>query len=262
MRFLSVVPRDVGSLFGSGHFANGKLTTLSGPDAQSAAQLLVTDSRMAKCWATLGKVAKSSYSDQYGTWSQSFITTVVYQYVDAVWDKQRWVHMTGPEQEKWLHNFSATAAKFEELIMSGPWPLALLRAQFIRASDYEHEQDRLRALDEESNSRGDKPESDDHVDAMDDNFEIPFAQTPVLNLSEALNELVNEQIAMAKTLRQSLKKPRDAHAGRARFLQELTKWCMRACDARLQEVVATTAAVIFADEAIGVRLVQIHTRGL
>ena len=256
MKFLSVVPEDVRSLFDGGHF-----NAPDDPFARAAAELLVTDERMRKPWVALLEIADPEYTDEYGSWAQSFIGNVAYHFSDARRNRRRWHNMTSIEQQEWREKFLFTVRQLVALLKSGPWPPALSQ-RLILAADYDERQKQARAYQAKF-ALGVDVDLEDAMNVLDDtNFEVPLDDIAVYRLEHLLAALAEDQLAFADSLQQSLKKPRDAHAGRARFLQELTKWTISTCGAKLQEVVATTAAVVFRDDAINVRLVQRHTQGL
>lgn len=81
------------------------------------------------------------------------------------------------------------------------------------------------------------------------------------SITEVLRTFEETMFWAAEEEEQMLRKPRDAKAGRARFIVGLSRSCQGYYGQPMQELVATTAAVMFEDEAINVRLVRRLTVG-
>lgn len=243
MKILDAVPSEARSLFRDGVY----LKSESAVAAQVAA-LIVTDSRMLGPWLALARHADSEYRDESGGWAESFVVTVASQYIAAVGDRRRWDSMTLAEQKRWRRQFVIAVLRLEALIDSGPLPGGLA-GELMYRSDVD-ERDRRRRL-----APSDRPVFDDWLDD-------PFAfGIPASNLSpQILNALIEYQLDAAEERRQTLKKPRDKHGGRVRFIHQITGWCQAVCRTPMREVVATTGEVVFADPNIDARLVRLHTK--
>jgi hypothetical protein len=254
MSVLPTIPLELKQLFEGGDYPKSSFARVN-----EAAVLLVTDTRMAKCWETLAARADPGFRDANGGWAESFVHTSARQYLAALGDQRRWMKMTSAAQARWRENLEVAIGQLRELIAIGPNPMAL--GELVLKTDYD-EYELLR----EHWATGISAEVLEGARNCD--FELPihdkfFWGIPTYELHHLLDRVLEDQIgAAAGEFRQTLKKPRDRGAGRIRFLQDLTMWCKRACGAKLQEVVATTGAVLFDDDAINVRLVQTHTRHL
>lgn len=255
MRYLDAVPETVrvlhAELENSGFF--------DGADSlRHGARALLTDIRMQRCWETLASRCDPDYRDETGyDWAQSFWIHAVYAFDAALVPQSRWSQKTLREQTQWLSDFTDAIDRVKSLLEQAPLPDSeTARAAFPFAPTV---LDRW-LMEAKATADPDRPALDWLVNRIHSEDELEEVLEPTTyHFSAVLDHYAREQLRAARINRQALKKPRDSKATRAKFLQSMTDWCGLVCGSPMQDIVATTAAVVLQDEAITPRLVRTHT---
>lgn len=262
MNFLDSVPETARRAFEDGWFYADNAGSFE------AAKKLVSDPRMGNCWKKLAQRADVEYRDESGDygWAETFLVEAVHQFDMALNPGSGWTRLPKREQMHWVSEFKAAVERLDHLVQQGPLPDSQTEiATFLRdLSAYEKRirQDMPPFPGEATDIYWRRlVESPGGPDLAGADFE-EMCDRPTYHFSAVLKRYADAQLWAARSEGQQLKKPRDPKADRARFLQGMTACCYALCGTAMQEVVATTGAVLFEDEAITVRLVRIHTEQL
>lgn len=261
MRYLDAVPKTVRTL----HAELEDDGFFEGADNLCHAALaLVTDVSMGPCWETLAKHCDPLYRDEVGYgWAESFWIHAVYSFDSALTPRGRWLQMTVREQDQWLADFEEAIDRLKSLLERAPLPDGeTATATFISdPTEFDRRMRQAEARADKGSGRGaalswlvNHSRAEGELAGM--------IKAPAGQFSATLDRYAREQLQAARIERQVMKKPRDLKAQRARFFQAMTGWCLDACGRPMQDVVATTGALVFQDEAITPRLVRTHTSHL
>lgn len=262
MKYLDAVPEAARRVFEDGWFFEGDDVV------RQAATKLVSDDRMRTSWEKLAQHSDPAYRDESGDygWAETFLVQAVYSFDVARNPGVGWLQMTKREQDLWESDFRAAIRRLEGLVERGPLPfketeLATfpmdingVESHFLSNVPVASGESSVEYWDRIRRSFGGDKLFDLEIDEMCDR--------PIYNFLAVLKRYSISQLRAARDGRQKLKKPRDAKADRARFLQELTDCCYSLCANPMQDVVATTGEVLFEDDAITTRLVRVHTNHL
>lgn len=262
MIFLDEVPEAARRVFEDGWFFAGD------DQVSEAATKLISDERMRCCWVKLVRHSDPNYRDESGDygWAETFLVTAVSCFDAALNPGAGWLRMTRREQGLWESDFQSAVDRLQCLIKEGPLPDSQTEiASFmsdLTAFERRVMQDTPIAP-EQSGEDYWRREADVHggENLTRADFE-EMLDRPDFHFSAVLDRYSRAQLRSARADRQQLKKPRDAKAERTRFLQDMTDCCYDLCGTPMQDVVATTGAVLFEDEAITARLVRMHTEHL
>ncbi|GAB2612191.1 hypothetical protein [Novilysobacter erysipheiresistens] len=259
MKYLDAVPEAVRKLHAE--FEDDGWLFEDADAIRHAAVALITDPSMGPCWETLTKGCDPAYKDDVGyDWAESFWVHAIYAFDSALSPRTPWQQMTLREQDQWLADFEEAIDRVKSLLERAPLPEGETGIATFTSDTTEFDRRMMQArADHDDGEGGALVWLFNHFRAGE---LADMAEPPAYRFSGTLDRYVREQLRAAQVERQVMKKPRDLKAPRARFLQAMTSWCSDVCGSPMREVVATTAALVFQDEAITPRLVRTHTSRL
>lgn len=262
LKFLAAVPDNVRSMYASDWFLEERE-----PRVVEAAQRLVCDERMRVPWEKLARNFNTTggFVNDPEKWGEFFAGAAVNEFDQAL-RSDHWDSLTQREMDAWKVRLSKAVAELISLAETGPLTPKSLGLSVI---PIEAQQEYLAAL---GIPLGTEPYTLSTIGSADSALRRKLgeplriweldgaARTSRWSIGEVLR-MYEKQMFRAGSSQQALSKPGDAKADRARFIVKLTEICHRYYDQPMQELVATTAAVMFEDEAINVRLVRRLTVG-
>ncbi|WP_189446958.1 hypothetical protein [Cognatilysobacter xinjiangensis] len=205
---------------------------------------------MRSVWVMIERAAGAPGGYFGSDWAVTFLLGALYAFDRAATDDP-WEQKTQRERREWMAKMDAAVDVLESLATEGPAPAEALPFPVLR--------DLLRKLG--VGVRGVAPNGTAYSEGSNtvDHSQLWDLSRNEWSIPEALRHY-REQCHRS-WIEQPLSKPRDIKAPRARFIINLSDWLVSNYGAPLQDAIATTAEVMFDDDAINVRLVRRLTTG-